>query len=347
MEYMREKFEQSKTEQTKMEGTESEPLAEKLKVATAEKKSGEPALSVDIFYSAHDTPKDFEKLANFLPQADIYIPESIGWSSVDQAHYDAISAGRKTPEEIIKSLKVTTPDMYPTHDTKLKEFEILYNSHKPIIFIDIPLRHQLTQRFNALDVAFLDSLTGHFEEDLESYKAFLQKIAQFQKERETYMLSQFKPKIVELLENHPELKEKADLRILVTLGSLHTPIWHALKKSGQKTAALFKSKPYVHSHENEVIRRNMFGKEVSDELVARAYLESEFFEHFIPARDEDTEELAILMRNIIDQFSTIDIKAVFDKVEKGDNFMDVFRATCQAKNFKPETKERFNKFFEK
>lgn len=343
---MREKFEQPKTEQTKMEGTEYELLAEKLEIVAAERESGEPTLLVDVLYSAHDTPKDFEKLANFLPQADIYIPEIIGWSSVDQAHYDAISEGRRTPEEIIKSLKVTTPDMYPFHDTKLKEFEILYKSHKPITFIDIPLRHPLTQRFNALDAA-LDSLTGHFEQDLESYKDFIQKIAQFQKEREAYMLSQFKPKIAELLENHPELKEKVDLRILVALGSLHTPIWHALKKSGQKTAAFFKSKPYIHSHENEAIRRNMFGKEVSDELAARAYLESEFFAHFTPARNEDTEELAILMRNIIDQFSITDIKAVFDKVEKGDNFMDVFRATCQTKNLKPETRERFNNLFEK
>ena len=237
--------------------------------------------------------------------------------------------------------------MYPLHDTKLKEFEILYNSHKPITFIDIPLRHPLTQRFNTLDAAFLKSLTGHFENDLESYKNFLQHLAQFQKEREEYILSQFKLRISELLEDHPELKEMAELKVLVALGSLHTPIWHSLKKSGQKTAAFFKSKPYVYSHENEAIRRNMFSKEVGDELIARAYLESEFFAHFTPARDEDTEGLANLMRNIIDQFSVNDVKAVFDKVEKENNFIDVFRTACQEKNLRPETQERFSNLFEK
>ena len=342
---MREKFEQPKPEQ-RAEKSEPGSLAEKLKTTAIEAEHGEPSLSVDIFFSAHDTPKDFEKLADFLPRADIYIPEVIGWSSVDQAHYDAVSEGRKTPKEIIESLKITTPDMYPLHDTKLKEFEILHNSRKPITFIDIPLRHPLTQRFNTLDTAFLESLTGHFEDDLGSYKNFLQQIAQFQKEREEYILSQFKPQIADLLDSHPELKGKTDLHVLVALGSLHTPIWHSLKKSGQKTTAFFKSKPYVYSHENEAIRRNMFGKEVSDELVARAYLESEFFAQFTPARDEDTEELAILMRNIIDQFCTTDVKAVFDKVEKGYNFMDTFRAVCQEKNLKPEIKERFKKLFE-
>ena len=343
---MSEKFEQPESEQqAEKEKPEAELLSEKLKTAAEVKEHGEPALSVDVFYSTHDTPKDFEKLADFLPQADIYIPEVIGWSSVDQAHYDAVSEGRKTPEEIVESLKITTPDMYPLHDTKLKEFEILYNSHKPITLIDIPLRHSLTQRFNTLDVAFLESLTGHFEDDLESYKNFLQQLAQFQREREEYILSQFKPKIAELLDDHPELREKADLRVLVALGGLHTPIWHSLKKSGQKTATFFKSKPYVYSHENEAIRRNMFGKEVSDELATRAYLESEFFAHFTPARDEDTETLAILMRKIIDQFSVTDVKAVFDEVEKGKNFLDVFRTACREKNLKPETQEIFNKLF--
>ncbi len=348
MEYMREKFVQPESEQqAEKEKPEAELLSEKLKTAAEEKEHGKPALSVDIFYSAHDTPKDFEKLADFLPQADVYIPECIGWSSVDQAHYDAISESRKTPEEIIEHLKGTTPDMYPPHDTKLKEFEILYNSHKPITFIDIPLSHPLTQRFNALDAAFLEQLTGHFEDDLESYKNFLKQLAQFQTEREEYLLSQFKPRVAELLQNHPGLKEKAEIKVLVTLGSIHTPVWHFLKKSGQKTATFFKTKPHMFSHENEAIRRNMFNNEVNDELVARAYLESEFFAHFTPARNEDTEKLAVLMRNVIDQFSVSDIKNVFDKVEQGNDFIDTFRAACQVKNIQLETKEQFNKLFEK
>ena len=153
--------------------------------------------------------------------------------------------------------------------------------------------------------------------------------------------------IIRLLQNHPELGEKVEIKVLIALGSIHTPIWHSLKKSGQKSTAFFKTKPYVYSHENEVIRKNMFGKEVSDELVARAYLESEFFAHFTPARDEDTEKLAVLMRTVIDQFNVSDIKNVFDKVEQENDFMDTFRSACQEKNIQPEIKKQFNKLFEK
>lgn len=313
------------------------------KITRTERKSGEPEISVDIFHSLHETAEDIESLEEQLADADIYVPEVFGWSSVDSGQYVAIAEGRKSPDEIIRSLEITTPDMYPPHDTRKKEFEVLYNSHKPIIIIDVPIDHPLKAKFDRLDQSL--SLGGNFETDLESYKQFLETLAKLQKEREEFILSQFKEKIKEVIQATPSLHEKDKVKVLMSLGSIHTVIGHTFKKEGVETKTRFNSMPYFFNFENEVIRRFMFGKEVNNELMAKALLESEIYGHFQLSPEENSMHVQQVLRKVVDSFSLDEIKRTMEKLKEDSDPTDLFIAIARGKEFDPELKDKFEKLF--
>ena len=58
-----------------------------------------------VFYSPHNTAKDFEKLGDLLPEADVYIPESPGAVKSNLFLYEKVSNGKLTPKEAIKMMQ--------------------------------------------------------------------------------------------------------------------------------------------------------------------------------------------------------------------------------------------------
>ncbi len=235
-----------------------------LEKSSGTERQSRPKIIYQIHYAPHGTPEDQRGLHELIHQADIYIPEGFGNSALSKIMYNAISQGRKTPEE-------ATQQMIGSEfsETSLGELNSLYGTKIPVTFIDIP----------AYDNLFIEgeptlSLSvGNIDELFQSVRSYLMKISESDKRREQHMLDQLKPMVDTTLDEYPELKAKKQLRVLLSLGSFHTRIYHELQKSGQDVVREFGEMPPVYSLHDEAERRMIFNKPVSDELVSQVLLE--------------------------------------------------------------------------
>ncbi|MDP2668832.1 MAG: hypothetical protein Q8P07_03310 [bacterium] len=286
-----------------------------------------PPLSVDIYYSPHLTEKDAGTLEEKLKDADIYAPELIHWKSAEPV-YRAVSQGSKTPAEAAKELHL---DDSETKRYTLKRLEIIYDSHKPIVFVDLPDDSELIKEYK--EISFKPGLEN-FEEDLESIRSYMENSANFEKKREAYMISRLEPKVREAIEKYPELQNKDRLKILLSLGAMHTNLSHKLKEKGFDMNREFSSGQIVYPFVSEGIRRHMFGKEVGEEFVSKALLESlvwTFFRDDFKKKTDDTFELMKMFRETVSLFSTDEIKNLYAQAKDKNDFKKVLRGETNKK----------------
>ena len=70
-----------------------------------DKKKGSLHVRFDIFFSAHHTAKDLEKLPEKIRAVDVYVPEFVGWGEKELKEFKTISSGMMKPEEYLKKMK--------------------------------------------------------------------------------------------------------------------------------------------------------------------------------------------------------------------------------------------------
>ncbi|MDO8522962.1 MAG: hypothetical protein Q7S12_01590 [bacterium] len=276
-----------------------------------------PPLSIEIYYSAHGNAKDIGELQEKFLEADIYVPEWIGTSLKVLETYQAVSDGRKTPAEAVIELHLDDSKMYGYH---LKRFEIIYGSHKPVVFVDVPLDHDLIKEYR--EILFKPKLQN-FEEDLEYTKDFLLKEAVFEKKREEYMILQLEPKMREVVEKYPELQNKKQLKLLLSLGAFHTGLFHELDKKAYDVKREFGDTPIVFDSRSEALRRHMFDKKVGDELVLRAMFETlvgKYFSKDFKKKSDDSLEQLKMLREVGALFSFDEMKNLYSNPENKGGF---------------------------
>jgi hypothetical protein len=322
------------------------------RVSQEEQKWNFPQLSVDIFFSGHQTYKDMELLPGRFKIADIFIPEGLGWSQENLEMFRAIANGT-----VPRGVRDTTSNLHSyTHGL----FDMVYGSKKPIEYIDVPFNHPLMKEFNRLrSIEF--SVEGSFPEFLHNIGDAYRKEAQFQRKREEYMISHLKPRIEELLPLYPSLKQKHSLNVLLSLGAVHTPVYMHLKRSNhyQKVDRSFSVMPSIYSFVEEVKRRCMFGKEVNDELLARVFLEKAFNLVFVETEDPEgligkpsfieeeisTGKFDMLKRKIISQFNFEEAKEMFEQMKQEKDFKQWFESKFAEKGIKlPTSRKELDEF---
>ncbi|MFY9462268.1 MAG: hypothetical protein WAP51_03655 [Candidatus Sungiibacteriota bacterium] len=300
-------------------------LVEKAGGAGKEHKAGEPKVSFDIFYSAHETREDAKGLAERFRKADIYVPEANGWTEMWRRDMNAVSQGTLTPELFFRKRGVDPKNVLFSFD--FAEIEMLYGSKKPVVFVDLPESHPLYRRTQETKQEINRfNLTKGFPEMLKKFTSDLKRFADVQVERERYMLQELK-RLTERIQKGeaPEFKGKKDAKLLLFLGAAHTKIYHELKKSGAEAGRGFVTMPYVFGEfASEMFRRQMFGKPVNDELAARA-VGGLFFRavviNYAGYLRQDSHKLALLERKVVSRFSFNDIKSVFDRAQKSADTM--------------------------
>ena len=262
-----------------------------------------PTVALDIFYSAHGEEKDLEGFEEKFKKADIYIPEFFGWNETNLKEFRNIAEGKQQPKEF----------EYLSGFAE-RQYSILYNSHKPITFIDLPKDHQLVnQVLSHLNKDYLihRERTSDFQEFLGRVKDWHKRWAELQRQRENYMLSQLEPSLKQLLKKRPELRQKEKLKVLMSLGSLHTGLYHQLLKQGRAAARTFSRSPYIYSNASELTRRYFFHKDVDDLLAARAWLEEVLEQEISPIDNVNTEEAWEFLSSVAEEFSLAEIKELF------------------------------------
>ncbi len=221
-----------------------------------ETKEREPTITIDFLFSTHTSAEDFAKLPQLLEQADIYMPELAGWSKEELEEYNKIARGELNP---------ATAKLNPALE---KRAFALYNSKKPVVFVDTPISHELSARSKKIFIKkarepFGAFANGRFELALYTMKQQVKDIAEHSEEREEYIRRQIKKEIKGLTKNFPQLRDKKDIRVLVDLGMVHTGVANILGKE-ERGLAIKKhlARPImIFGLRDEVIRSMLAGKD--------------------------------------------------------------------------------------
>lgn len=280
-------------------------------VLDKERKEGEPKFKIEFLYGAHRSAKDAEKLAEIFPGTDIYIPEWHGRSEKSQKMLNEVSEGKISPEIGSELFGFRSPFFR-------KVLSIIHNSHAAIILIDVPEDHFLTEESRRSVFDFQSKFSfKDFKADRFCMRNYLNKYVSIQKEREEYMSASFNPRVKEVLRDHPDMRKKDEIRILLSLGAFHTGLGHEFRKGGWSTKSRFSRDPLIFGMEHEAMRMIRFQKEPNDDLLAKCLFSHLFWAAFgnvILGGDEDTLNLTRIGREVASKFSSQDIESIYDEL---------------------------------
>jgi hypothetical protein len=286
--------------------SEKEPKLNKELPIDKEKKE-EPKISYEILYSAHRTAKDFEKLDEAFPKCDIYVPECSDWTPEILADLQSLSKGEITPKKLMEK------NGWSENASWEKDYEIIYQSQKPILFADLGMGHELEKIDILVRVLFNQSFEeftdGNFPVALQKMREFAAKKAEYHQKREEIMKANLETKIKAIIENNPQFKNKEEIKVLLSLGAVHTPLFHSLKKEKPSTLREFANLPLVFISQDETIRRKMFSKEIKDELLAKMFVEHFLLKYFEDIAD-DSNKISRIVRKISSKISLDEIKKI-------------------------------------
>lgn len=274
-----------------------------------------PKISIDIFYAPHNEPEDLAGLKRKIKYSDILIPEMANWTQSIQEISNRVSFGKVAPEDATHELKVANDPYW------VEFYKEIYNSSKPVVFIDTPAdSSQYKEMIRNKNIP----LEGDFNEFISgAFKRFLELEANSHKEREEFMVFQLDARIRKVLKEYPSLKQKDSLNILLSLGSVHTPLYFILRKMGKEVRREFNIMPTVFGFRDEAVRRYRFDKKVDDELLARAFIDTVFRQPLIKLliyktkRNIDLNKRQAFTRKVISQFTSQDARELFDALKEG------------------------------
>ncbi len=298
-------------------------------------RESEPKIHFRILYGPHNSPEDLKALEEELSRADIYFPENAGWNIETERAYQAYATGKyEVPGNLEPALKF-----------ELETLSRLGKAGREVVvgLVDLPEGHSLLKRPESSEKALLKFETGNFVKAIQEIKRIAENNARLNKQREDYIQAQIQSKIQSILEAHPLLKEKTKkegkLNVLLSLGTVHTRISHNLKKEGKDVERRFNQLPYEFGSFHELARRYLFGKEVNDELAARALLFSELLPDV--AFSDDTTKIYRVANKITSRFKLSDIKKISSKIKSG---ISVVKAVEGFGAHIPRSEKEMNEF---
>lgn len=185
-----------------------------------------------------------------------------------------------------------------------------------MILVDVPAGHLLTEAEKVLDNYYKlsrEENRENFSGTLRVLDIYLRGFAKLEEEREAYMVARLKPAIEETLKAHPELRKKEKINVLMSLGSGHTGVHHALKSSGEKSRTDFPSQLYTFDFFTEGVRAYRFGKRVDNELLAHIWMQNRFKKIFSRnSKIKKSNNASLFLRKFTSLFSYDEIREIFD-----------------------------------
>lgn len=284
----------------------------------------------EIFYGPHGSAKDIEGLVTSLKQADIFLPECIGWSPDHLIVYNAVSEGILTPQAAVSRFAVGTSHLALSKDTTLGFFDILYKSRKPVAFIDVPVGHPFTDRFVKHESKGF-RLGKEFSETLRYAEDHLKEIAAMEIKREDYQVAHLEPIVDGLLRLNSTLARRNPIKVLLFEGAAHTRIGRILEMSGKTVTQIFAYEPMIYPFQNEVTQRFMRGEDVDEELMARAVMEMVLFLPTLLNATKNSRLAFEYSRKALSRFSFEEIERAFQEARTTGSY-NILTALMQEKD---------------
>ena len=306
-------------------------------------KEKEPKVSYHFFFSPHHTAEDYKNLEAAFRDADIYVPEVAFWDDQIKKDYEGVAAGKLSPARGFGYNKAT-----------LREASIIYNSNKPIILVDLQsTEKELEKEFDAREKMTNDAtkqfLSGNFDESIKMMRASIGDGAKLEAQREAMIKINLKSKINEFLKDNPKYKEKEELNVLVKLGAYHTRIYQEMLTEGQSVSREFSAMPFSLPYLMEAQRRIVFGKDLSDEIVAKSIIATDLIIYLMRLTNDSSSAYAAL-RRILDKFTLEDIKEISEKcgqAAKDRKQVSIISMINEIAGNVPKIREEFKRLLEK
>ncbi len=308
-----------------------------------EKLEEEPKISYHILYGCHITPEDFEKFHELFKDADIYIPELEGHDLRTRNLLNMLSYGKCRPQEVASRTWVKKDSL------KYKTYETIYDSKKPILFVDVPFAHELIKISDKIDELGGESLksfkAGEFKSALKKMEKYVIDDANYELKREAMMKEGLNEKLKHFVKECPELKNKNEIKALLTLGAAHTHLYRELKKENISASRDFTKQPFIFDHISEALRGIMFSKNKKPDkvILARGMVDAFTWRYFINEKTtSDTSKAMKASRKISSKLNLKDVKKISERM--GKNPKENIAQALYSQGIKiPESEEEMDK----
>ncbi len=285
-----------------------------------------PNVETHFFFNQHSTSEDGKMVADRLVDKDIFIQENAGWDKERLETWRKISNGEFTPEQAIEHEKERgKPFFWPDYFKTI--FEKLHGSNKEVLLVDVKSDSEVYQEL----VSFFGKESPYWNlvDKSKSYEETCERISNIsefesilQTERENEILENMKTNLLELLQEKPELQNKENLKMLFSMGSFHTRLYHEMKKSGDNVSREFQSSPYTFHPRMAVERVVHFkGSEKAKEYMPKILL--------LWLLERSNMKYENISSKVLSRFSNEQTRELFEMYKKSESD-DKFRGEAQT-----------------
>lgn len=244
-------------------------------------------------FSRHYMESDAMLAHSHFQQTDLYAPEYQFWRPDVKKVFQEVSDGSLEPEKGVRQIDT----VFPNHILGI--FRMIYQSRKPILFLDLPMGMHPdplctgyigSGEENANSNSTVEKIRGRGWIKWKNMGKTLL--------REEFILKRIAPSVDQALDDYSHLIEKkkqSGLRLLLTIGSTHRNMSHALRHCGAPVSRSFGEMSYLSDPAEEYFQRLIHGRTITNELVYKAYLTGILFKIF-PAQENATAEIVIIRR---------------------------------------------------
>lgn len=184
-------------------------------------------VSVHFHFAPHSTVDHFDVAKEQIKIADIYIPELPRWTDKTLKRIRAISKGNKK----IFDREMQLHDSGQFSATILELFRAIYRTYKPIILIDISKAEAGNSKPIDFYAEYVKATKDDIEETIISLSEVLRETGNRAALRDSIMVRNLGVSVTNLVNEHPKLRTKDEVKTLVTLGTNHDPVFNALWSS--------------------------------------------------------------------------------------------------------------------
>lgn len=314
------------------------------------RREGDPDVEFTFDLRPHARAADAEGLEELFSDADIVLLEGPGWRKEDLQYLRRIARG-EGPRPV-RDIRIKPHQTSPKEYMSEKE-NALYGSGAYVAYVDTSADDPSLDKFYDAQLAFYrgsdpprtyDGMTAR-------RRKYLDAVAEELRVREQHFAERIPEEIRNALNEREDLAAKENVRVLLQMGSAHTPTSIAMKHEGQDVRRDFGDTP-MFSAGLEYIRARAFGTAASrsegemNALAARTALEdvlSRILEDPLDNLKAKSWERDALLSRLSCRFTSEEIRTLWQGAE---GFSDAaLRKALTEKGIRiPKTREELEQF---
>ena len=316
---MHDKPKKSTDKTTKSEGFQIN-IGEQGKVADLirEKHPDWPGLEVTFFYNMHDVIEDMRGVEELIQENDIVLYEEFDRNT---AFIDFLTKLSDSPDKSVE--EYLDGSKFGARDTIYEPMiRSLYDLKKGVGVIDIGAHPEEKELIREFDENHKNRQPKDlsFDEAIKFYNDKAENLAHLHSRREDMIPLNLESELENIFKEHPDMQNQEKVKILFIMGSYHTRLRHVFGEHGIDTKGQFSDgNTHIYGYGDELLRTHAFGKEPSDDLQKRAYIESLLMLPLVinlRHGEVSSDEQTIYLRHVVSRLSDKDMDDIFELSEK-------------------------------